>query len=742
KNILKSLVPLSLLNELAQELEHIKKEERIVPIFEFNGLLQEQIKDEPAPFIYERLGERYKHYFIDEFQDTSTMQWANLVPLIENAVVQERLDGTRGSLMLVGDAKQSIYRWRGGDADQFLNILGSDNLFSLPILKEPLPKNYRSTDAIVHFNNDFFSLYGTALNGEVYKDLYEYYLKQEVNDIPNGYVQIDFLDPDEDEQPLTYGNDATDLEDEVTTIYPPHVLRQVKDVLEQGYNEGDICVLVRTHKQGNEIAKYLIKNEIEVVSGESLQVAISPRVQLLECFMQLYLKPNQQEPRYRFLMAYLQLNPQEDIQQFVGQHINKDLKAVFNALFGNQNNQAVDAFSQVGLFEAAEIVANAMGLFDFMDTRLQTFMEFIYSFASGYEASLNGFMEHWETKKDKLSVPATANPRAVQIMTIHKAKGLEFPVVIVPYCDMKLDYSREAAAWIPVDPKYYEGFEFVYMSLKSENVHYGAAGENKHDIAAVYEQHIAKTQMDHINTLYVAFTRAAEQLYVLCIDRKNKGTSQSYSSLLSQFVENKQIDLEAEQGFKVARIGTQVKKEAEVSDTDNLTTLLDSYDICVDPQRVSISTRKGMLWASGADVAIHKGNVLHEYLAQLSFHDELPNLIQTIKQDNTLPLDEQQELISTLEMVLSREYFGSYFSKDYDVKNEHSILMPDGTKLIPDRLLFDGSNVTIIDYKTGAQLPKHKTQLETYAQVLSAMGYKVVKKVLLYTDKMIEVSWQ
>lgn len=742
KNILKSLVPLSLLNELAQELEHIKKEERIVPIFEFNGLLQEQIKDEPAPFIYERLGERYKHYFIDEFQDTSTMQWANLVPLIENAVVQERLDGTRGSLMLVGDAKQSIYRWRGGDADQFLNILGSDNLFSLPILKEPLPKNYRSTDAIVHFNNDFFSLYGTALNGEVYKDLYEYYLKQEVNSIPNGYVQIDFLDPDEDEQPLTYGNDATDLEDEVTTIYPPHVLRQVKDVLEQGYNEGDICVLVRTHKQGNEIAKYLIKNEIEVVSGESLQVAISPRVQLLECFMQLYLKPNQQEPRYRFLMAYLQLNPQEDAQQFVGQHINKDLKTVFNALFGNQDNQAVDAFSQVGLFEAAEIVANAMGLFDFMDTRLQTFMEFIYSFASGYEASLNGFMEHWETKKDKLSVPATANPRAVQIMTIHKAKGLEFPVVIVPYCDMKLDYSREAAAWIPVDPKYYEGFEFVYMSLKSENVHYGAAGENKHDIAAVYEQHIAKTQMDHINTLYVAFTRAAEQLYVLCRDRKNKGTSQSYSSLLSQFVENKQIDLEAEQGFKVARIGTQVKKEAEVSETDNLTTLLDRYDICVDPQRVSISTRKGMLWASGADVAIHKGNVLHEYLAQLSFHGELAYLIQTIQQDNTLPLDEQQELIGTLEMVLSTEYFGGYFSKDYDVKNEHPILMPDGTKLIPDRLLFDGSNVTIIDYKTGAQLPKHKTQLETYAQALSAMGYKVVKKVLLYTDKMIEVSWQ
>jgi len=741
KNILKSLVPLSLLNELAHELDHIKKEERIVPIFEFNGLLQNQIKDEPAPFIYERLGERYRHYFIDEFQDTSTMQWGNLVPLIDNAVVQERLDGTRGSLMLVGDAKQSIYRWRGGDADQFLSILGSDTLFDLPINKEPLPKNYRSTDEVVTFNNEFFALYGTALNGAVYKNLYEHYLKQETNNNPHGYVQIDFLDPEQDGLSSGYGTGEQEDNDEPITIYPPHVLRQVHGILEQGYSEGDICVLVRAHKQGNEIAKYLIKNGIEVVSGESLQVAISPRVQLLEHFMLMNLKPDQEEPRYRFLMAYLQLHPQKDIQHFVESHMKSDVAVLFANLFGDEVAQDVRAFEQYSLFEATEVVANAMGLFETMDTRLQTFMEFVYSFANGFEVSLHAFVAHWEIKKSKLSVPATANPRAVQIMTIHKAKGLEFPVVIVPYCDMKLDESRNPTTWIPVDPAHYDGFEYVYMSLKSENVYYSTMGDNSYDIPGAYEQHIAKTQMDHINTLYVAFTRAAEQLYIMCKQKKGSGTSQTYGTLLEQFVENKGIIPQEEEGYKVASLGTLHKRQLKKNISHGQLTLLDTYKICVDTQRVSISTRKGLLWASGADLAIHKGNLLHDYLAQLHSSADLPDVVRVIDQDYTLQPGEKSELIKTLNLIVLPENFGKYFTAAFTVMNEQPILMPDGKKLIPDRLLLCGNEATIIDYKTGAALPKHKLQLDVYAQALNEMGYEVVKKVLLYTDKMNEVTW-
>ena len=145
QNALSSITALSLLNELMHEVDNIKQDEQIVPIYEFNGILSKQIKDQPAPFIYERLGERYRHYFIDEFQDTSKMQWENLMPLIENPLVQMRDDGTKGSLMLVGDAKQSIYRWRGGDADQFLGILGSGQLFLQEKRNETLDTNCLQT---------------------------------------------------------------------------------------------------------------------------------------------------------------------------------------------------------------------------------------------------------------------------------------------------------------------------------------------------------------------------------------------------------------------------------------------------------------------------------------------------------------------------------------------------------------------------------------------------------------------
>ncbi len=743
KNILRNLIPLSLLNELSRELDRIKKEERIVPIFEFNGLLQNQIKDEPAPFIYERLGERYRHYFIDEFQDTSTMQWSNLQPLIDNAVVQERLDGTRGSLMLVGDAKQSIYRWRGGDADQFLDVLESDTLFGLPINKQPLPKNYRSTDVVVTFNNDFFKLYSGELQSAVYKNLYENYLHQQVNDIPDGYVHIDFLDPQDDDTASSsqYDPERPD-EEETDTLYPPHVLRQVQTILEDGYNPGHICVLVRTHKQGNEIAKYLIKNNIEVVSGESLQVAISPKVQLLERFMLLTLKADQQEPRYQFLMAYAVLHPQEDIQSFLQTCMPLSVPKLLEKLFNAQAGTIAFAYEKYGLFEASQIIASTMELFQEMDTRLQTFLEFIYSFSNRFEASLHSFIEYWNTKKDTLSVPATANPSAVKVMTIHKAKGLEFTVVIVPYCDTKLDSSHDATAWIPIDPDYYAGFSYGYMSLKSDNTHYQPQGKNTCDIHAIYKEHLAKTQMDHINTLYVAFTRSAKKLYILCKKKQGNGATKTYATLLDSYVKNTGVILKEGIGFSTASFGHSLRKSLDdVEDNPTITAIKD-YQLSFNTQRVSISTRKGLLWANGADLAIHKGNVLHGYLAQIHYRTELPAIAHSIKQDMSLQEDEKQEIIDLLTTLLSMEHFGKYFVASYKVLNEQPILMPGGTKFIPDRLLLAGNEVTIIDYKTGSQMPDHKTQVESYAFTLTTMGYHVAQKVLIYTDKMKELCWQ
>jgi ATP-dependent exoDNAse (exonuclease V) beta subunit len=201
---LKNITPLSLLNTVSNELAKIQKEQNILSISEFNKLINEQIQNQPAPFIYERLGERYRHFFIDEFQDTSEMQWQNLIPLIDNALSSEDMQGERGSLLVVGDPKQSIYRWRGGKAEQFIELSKGANPFVNPDWKPfSLDTNYRSYSEVIDFNNNFFKYLSGQFQNEDYKDLYENHSHQKENNKKGGLVSISFLpkvDEDEEEE--------------------------------------------------------------------------------------------------------------------------------------------------------------------------------------------------------------------------------------------------------------------------------------------------------------------------------------------------------------------------------------------------------------------------------------------------------------------------------------------------------------------------------------------------------------
>jgi ATP-dependent exoDNAse (exonuclease V) beta subunit len=720
KNIASSLTPLSLLNELLYEIDKIKIAEQIVPIYEFNALLAEQIKDQPAPFIYERLGERYRHYFIDEFQDTSRMQWENLSPLIENELQQQRENEERGSLMLVGDAKQSIYRFRGGDADQFLRLLDTPDLFMLPKKEETLEFNWRSYDEIINFNNAFFDSYGDHLNNEVYKKLYKEYLEQKTRSKKGGYIQIDFIDKD---FKAPYEND------DYTSVYPHHVYQQILKAHENGFALGEICVLVRANKDGHEIAKYLVSQEMRVVSGDSLLVYASHKVQLLVALMKMVQAPDQRLPRFEFLMAYTKVFHLEDIHCFVTAHVHQSLLELGKVLMDMEGDDLGFAFAKTALFQATEQVADSLKLFKQQDTRLQSFMEFLFEYSTGYEVSLSGFIEHWELKKEKLSVPAAADADAVQIMTIHKAKGLEFPVVIVPHCDKKLDDARGPTGWVPVDKQEYEGFDQVYINLKQENEFYpGAAPE-------VYANNLAQAQMDQINTLYVAFTRAREQLYISGLE----SDATNYSSLLKDFVDKKGLTVKVENGYESVTIGARARqsRKTDTKESEMLTT----YNVNLDPQRLSISTRKGSLWSSGASEAILKGNVLHEYLSIIKFSSDFKKVSKKIDRDFSLSQTEQNEIKAMISEVIHHAALASYYITGITVLNEQPILLPSGTRLIPDRVVIVNDRATVIDYKTGAVVDKHRKQLDEYADLLESMNIMVSEKVLIYTDTLEIVKW-
>ncbi len=722
KNIASSLTPLSLLNELLHEIDQIKINEQIVPIYEFNALLAEQIKDQPAPFIYERLGERYRHYFIDEFQDTSRMQWENLSPLIENELQQQRENQERGSLMLVGDAKQSIYRFRGGDADQFLRLLSTPDLFMLPKKEETLAFNWRSYDQIINFNNQFFDYYGDHLSSDVYKTLYKKYLKQETRSKAGGFVQIDFIDK-EFEAPYE--------EDDYTSVYPYHVHQQVLKAQSCGFALGEICVLVRANKDGHEIAKYLVSKNMRVVSGDSLLVHASHKVQLLVSLMKMVQAPDQQQPRFEFLIAYTKVFQLEDIHAFVTAHLQDSLQMLGEKLMGWDKDDLGSAFAKAALFQATEHVAESLQLFKEQDTRLQSFMEFLFEYSTGYEVSLSGFIEHWELKMEKLSVPAAADADAVQIMTIHKSKGLEFPVVIVPHCDKKLDDARNPTGWVSVNPSEYEGFDQVFISLKKENEYYPEMAPE------VYAQHLAKAQMDQINTLYVAFTRAQEQLYISAIETTSK--TASYSVLLKEYVEQHAINCKIEDGYQSAQIGDAVRKS--MSSEPEKSEMLEEYKVNLDFNRLTISTRKGLLWASGASDAIQKGNVLHEFLSLIQFTTDYDEVSHKIERDFSLSKMEQEEMKKKISSVINHPELFAYYKEGIQVLNEQPILLPSGQRLIPDRVVVIDDDAVVMDYKTGAALDKHKNQVNEYANLLESMNIKVAEKVLIYTDTLEIVKW-
>src|SRR5690606_14062202 len=257
ENILKNITPLSVINLVNHEIETIKEEKNIFPISEFNSLINKEIKNQPAPFIYERLGEKYRHFFIDEFQDTSKLQWENLIPLIDNALSQQ-LEPTSGSLLLVGDAKQSIYRWRGGLPEQFMDLYGNYNPFQREKEVFPLDTNFRSCAEIVKFNNEFFTKISSYFANVDHGKLYEDGNKQKLNAKEGGYVKFEFIEKQSKaEKEETYSN---------------LVLETIQNVKENGFSESDVCILTRKKADGIALGAFLMEQGVPVISSDRKSV--------------------------------------------------------------------------------------------------------------------------------------------------------------------------------------------------------------------------------------------------------------------------------------------------------------------------------------------------------------------------------------------------------------------------------------------------------------------------------------
>lgn len=716
----KNLVPLSLLSAIQNEVEEIKKEDSVVLISDFNATIGKAVKDQPAPFIYERLGEKYRHYFIDEFQDTSELQWENLIPLVDHTLSGGNLSEETGSLTLVGDAKQSIYRWRGGKAEQFMELCSEENPFNIEEKKVVvLPKNYRSSQNIVNFNNSFFNFSASVFESTEHRDLFENCRQEPVSDL-EGYVNISFVEADNAEEEME--------------AYPQRVLEIVRDLDSQNIPKSSICILTRKRKESVAVANYLSENGISVISAESLLLSRSPEVLFINSVLACGLDTTDQDLKFGILDFLLKgkVEAAHDYL-FIKDRLGLEDQAFFDSLkpFGIDFN--IDKLNALSVYEGTEYIIRSFGLIKDSNAYLQFYLDFVYETSHSKGYGIFDFLELWERKKDSLSIIVPEGENAVQIMTIHKAKGLEFPVVIFPFANSPIKDTARESFWMNLPGSLQSQINVAYLQASEKMKNW--EGETP----SLYEELCFNSQLDALNVLYVALTRPVQRLYIISkleIDRKGNENLNKFSGLFISYLKH----LGKWDGSNEYEIGNAMEPvEIEPSASNSLPQET-FFSSPTEANGISIITRSGMLWDSKQEAAIEKGKLVHELFARINSEKDLQQVLLEAREEGLFKDQQEEEIEKVIFEVVRHPDLQHYFLEGVNNYNERDMISGQGEVLRPDRLNFHNNTVSIIDYKTGAEDRKHTEQINSYALVLEEMGYEIDKKVLIYLNERLTIK--
>ena len=736
KAFLKNITPLSLLNTVSNELAKIQGEQNVLSISEFNAIIHREIQNQPAPFIYERLGERYRHFFIDEFQDTSEMQWQNLIPLIDNALSGQDDFGVKGTLMIVGDPKQSIYRWRGGKAEQFIELSKDQNPFNNPDKRlEHLNKNYRSYSQIIKFNNDFFKLLSNEFEHPDYKDLYENHSHQKTNDKTGGYVNISFIPKVETAEGDEEALDKTDL-------YVLATLNTIQKSVQQGFQYKDIVILTRKRSQGIAIANYLTEQGIPLLSSETLMIQNATEVRLIIHLLKYLKNSSDLESKANFLQ-YLAQNSQDKlpIHDFIAQGMALFQETDFeNWLMSFDVSLSFQNIRKKSLYEAVEtiiakflsppetsVLSKGVG-----NAYVQYFLDIVLERDIRNQAGISDFLSFWDKNAEKFSIPSPEGTNAVRIMTIHKSKGLEFPVVIFPFAEEDYNRKPKDKLWLNAEEQDF-GLPKVLIDNSSAVEGFGE------EAAEVYNQKKQEELLDNINVLYVALTRAEEQLYVISNMNLSSKGEVSKNNMCSFFINY----LENNGGFDKNKLeyefGNATKLSVAKQHVDTSKTIPLVSEI-LNPKNIKIAQREALMWGTHQQEAIEYGNVIHEILSFVKTKNDVDLAITKSIENGLITYAQKETVFNTINEIVNHSELEICFADGNEVLNEQAIIQKEGKTIKPDRMvLTKNKEVLLLDYKTGIHNVKYQQQLENYQTAIESMGYKVVKKALIYIGKRIDV---
>jgi len=736
KAFLKNITPLSLLNTVSNELAKIQSEQNILSISEFNAIIHREIQNQPAPFIYERLGERYRHFFIDEFQDTSEMQWQNLIPLIDNALSGQDDFGKKGTLMIVGDPKQSIYRWRGGKAEQFIELSKEIN----PYNKEENPfsnkdkevkhldRNYRSYSEVIDFNNSFFALISSEFSNEDYKDLYENHSFQNSNSKKGGYVNISFL-------PIIEKEDFTDDEDvvEKSDLYVLATLNTIQNVIREGFEYKDIVILTRKRDQGIAIANYLTEQKIPLLSSETLMIGNATEVRLIVHLLKYLHNSADLESKANFL-HFLAISKETSIpvHDFIFQGMNQKHESEFQQwLLSFDVALSFENIRKKSLYEAVEIIISKFLTVE-GNAYVQYFLDIVLERDVRNQAGIADFLMYWDKNGSKFSIPSPEGNNAVRIMTIHKSKGLEFPVVIMPFAEE--DYSRKPKDKLWLDTE--DSNLNVSKALIDNSSAVEGFGENASSAFNLKKQ---EELLDNINVLYVALTRAEEQLYVISQtlkEKKDGGFPGNMASFFIKYLIEKGV-------YDQDKFEYEFGDKGRISLPGKILDLVKTIPVVsevLNPKNIKIAQREALMWGTHQQEAISYGNVIHEILAYIKNKSDIDLAITKAIENGLIIYDQKEIVYTTLLEIVNHPEISICFDGNIKVLNEQTIVQKYGKTLKPDRIIITENNEAyLLDYKTGLPNPKYTKQIQEYQEAIEDLGYKVLKKVLVYIGTEIDI---
>lgn len=705
---IKNYFNMALLKYISEALVQLRQDERMIRISEFNQMISELVVHDEAPFIYERLGNRYKHFMLDEFQDTSRLQWLNMTPLIHESL------GSNNKNLIVGDPKQSIYRFKNGVAEQFVVlpklynpendplVAARSNYFNEMGSVQDLDFNWRSSSTIVEFNNAIFEGLRDKLPAEhqaFYKSV-----KQTPTSSLNGKVSISSRLVPKKPSP------------EETINY---ILASIKECEEAGFERGEICILGQTNKECKVWAKALTQENYKVVSVDSLTVENEPKIALLIGYLRLRLNPNSQNENKQFAEHYCRVK-----ELSIGFY-----RSYFKTIIGNNEKEysvfdsdrfyAEQFGGKLAFFFKYEslydLIQQSYALFSFHELDnpyLHHFADMVHSFEQNNGPDLKLFVTDFQSSKNGKAVQLPASKDALQLMTIHKSKGLEFPVVIIPNIDASIS-----------NPK---GDFFVQSNKFLLHTNLSKSSAIK-VVTEFSEMETNQVMMDKVNLLYVGMTRPIERLYIFNHYRKSTLGAifqDSFNALEGSEINGDEYEL---------RIGSDKRSERkEVEQTDQFFIPTQSSDNLWFPD-IALQDREELIFEPVLSDEQRFGNQFHLAISTIHFKDEIARKLHSMIQAGEIEAQFEADLHKALIELFNSENYIHLFDGAIRVLSEQAFIVSKSEQLRPDLIIEKKDCTIVVDYKTGLPKQKDVKQVKMYKKVLTEVGYPSVESYLFYT---------